>query len=295
MQQQPESTSIQLIRGERTLLVWLGYAFLAAFGLIDFFGGTIAGALFEILCAELIITFWRPTPRLTPQSYTSPMSSFWQPVDLAARWYGLASGCWSLIVGFVACAGIAVFALIFVRPHSFGPANYAVLVLFGVWLLGHPIWSPPLKGWVRRQTADVRKELGVSVSPLITLRPDGMDIDLRVQSIGRPVAPWIIPIQFAELEEIRALDSLDAQAYWQSLLEQDPSVGLRIGTEMFQYANHMVARPAIYQQLTIGVHLLLRGATLLYLFGGQDDSAPAVVTAFHAWQAAQAEPKPTPG
>lgn len=296
MQQAPEPTSVQLIRGELTLAQWLSYAFFAVFGVIAFFAGSIATALFVIMFVEIMITLWRPTPRLTAQSYTTPASSVWRPVGQVARWYGLAEGCQSIALGFVICAAMLALVFIFIRPHSLGPANYAVLVLFGVWLLGHPIWSPRLKGWVSRQTADVRKELALTMGPSITLRPDGMDVDFRWQSLGsRPAPPRVVSIEFAELQEVRTLDARDAQAYWDSVVAYDPTLVVRVGTELFQYSNHMIARPSIYYQLSIGLHLLIRGATLLYVICGQDDSGPAAVAAFQAWQSAHAAPNPTPG
>ena len=275
-----------LISAERRGNVLLGFYVIGAFMLITVFAGSVVGLPFLIVMAEFLFAFWRPTPKLGPASYNAPTPAGLETAVGLARGYQLLIGCWSLAVGFVVVTALYGFALIVIRPKSFGTSNWVVVFVIAAWLISRWVWAPPLYRAVGNSFKGVGKELAGG-GPAVRIGADAFDIDFKVQQVGggSPARPWVFHFLFAELDEVRMLDSNDAQAYWQSMAQYDVTVGARAAWELFQFAQGKLPRPTIYQQLGMGDHLLLRGPTLLYLFGVFDGSGPAAVAAWQQWRA----------
>lgn len=214
--QQPESSYLDILSAERRVTAGFILFVAGIFGVLAVFAGSFVAALFVILVSEYVLTLWRPTPRLGgPSSYQTPGAPTLRPVIVAFRWYSLFNGWRGLVSGSIFCIGFLAFVLIFTRPTSFDAWNYAVLVLFGVWLFGRPLWAPAVGRWLARSTVGIRAQLE-AWSPAISVTSDGLDIDLRAKTIGRPQKRWVISVTFAELDEVRTLGALEAQAYWAS-------------------------------------------------------------------------------
>jgi hypothetical protein len=274
-----------LISAERRMNLVFGFYVIALFLLVDVFAGSVAGLLLLVVMAEILFTLWRPTPKLGPTSYQPPMPAGWEMPVRLLRGYELVSGCWSLVVGFVVVTAFFGFVLFVMRPKSFGTGNWVVLAVIAIWLITRWVWAPPLYRAIARQIKGVGKELAQG-GPTVTIGADGFDIDFKVQRIGggAPRRPWVFHLAFAELDEVRTLDSNDAQAYWQSMEQYDPTLLARAAYELYRTAQGQIARPSIYQQLGVGNHLLMRGPTVLYLFGVFDETGPAVVAAWQQWR-----------
>lgn len=287
----PPSTEIKLIGAGRRLTLWVGYYLIALFAIVAFLTGSVAAALFLIVISEILLLFWRPTPSLETGSYNDPTPAGWQAAIRVMRWYELLKGCWSAAAVAVVSTVVIGIIIVSIATHNrpIGAANYAVLVLFGAWLLTRQRWSPPLMRTIRKSMQGVQKELSRG-SPLVRVGTDGIDIDLHMTTIGS--APKrsgsVFSVGFAELSEVRTLGPNEAQAYWQSMQQYDPTVTARAGWELYKFVAGKVARPYIFEQLAFGTHLLVRGPTVLYLIGNSDESGPAAVAAWQAWQARQA-------
>jgi hypothetical protein len=180
------------------------------------------------------------------------------------------------------------FAIVVMRPKSFEMSNWVVLAVIAVWLITRWLWAPPLYRAIAKSLKGVGKELAHG-GPAVQIGPDGFDIDFKAQQLGGgpPAHPFLFHLPFADLDEVRTMDSNDAQAYWQSMEQYDPTLVARAAWELFQVAQGKLPRPSIFQQLGAGTHLLMRGPTLLYLFGWLDDpTGPAAVAAWQQWRTA---------
>ena len=131
----------------------------------------------------------------------------------------------------------------------------------------------------------------VRSSPVVRVGRDGIDIDLNVHNVGfAPWHGWAFSVGFAELNEVRTLGAVDAQAYWQAMLQYDASLPSRMGVEISAFIASQLPRPSILEVQTSGTHLLARGPAVLYLIGDAEETGPAAVAAWQAWQAAHASP-----
>jgi hypothetical protein len=283
--------SLKLVGAERRLMLWFACYAIGLFGVAAFLGGSVVLILSVIGFFEVLFLLWQPTPKLGPASYNAPTPAGWQTPIRVMRWYEIINGCWSIGCGAVLFTVILGFILVAMRPSTLGPSNFAVLLIFGGWLATRPLWSPPLRKWARRQTADITKQLAGG-SAVVRVGTHGLDIDLHMTAVGAatPQRNWVFSVGFAELSEVRTLGANEAQAYSQSMEQYDPTVGARAAWELYQFVEGKVTRPSIFGQLSFGTHLLVRGPTVLYLIGNGDEFGPAAVAAWQAWQARHAVP-----
>lgn len=288
MQQGP---GLQLVGAERRVVLFLVYGFVAVLGTVCFVVGLVPDALIAIVLAEAVTLAWRPQPNLGDATYAPPAPDRWQSPITALRWIGLLKGFWSAGVGFfyvgIFLAIVAVLVVL-ARPH-FGPANYAVLVLFGVWLGTRPLWIGPLRKALK---VEASRRFGRYL-PTLAVGVEGVDVYLRPLTIAAPQRIFRFSVGFAELDEVRTLDGLSAQGYWQSMAQMDPTLDARSTWELLQLLSGREYRPSIFGMLGLGTHVLMRSATKLYLIGNADESGPAAVAAFQAWRAAHQVPAPT--
>ena len=119
---------------------------------------------------------------------------------------------------------------------------------------------------------------------------DSVEVDMRPAFIRRAPESYRFLVGFAELDEIRSMDGLTAQAYWGSMGQYDPTISIRMEYELFHFMADQKARPSILGLIGFGTHLLLRGPTLLYLIGNADPFAVDALTAWQAWRAAHPAP-----
>jgi hypothetical protein len=259
-----------------------GFYFIALFMVVMTLAGSVEGAVFLIVVCELIFALWRPTPRLGPDSYQPPMPAGWQTPVRLLMGYQIISGCWSLVWGGLVSTVVFGIIIVAMKPSSFEARNWTVVAVIAVWLITRWVWAPPLYRAIARQIKGVGKEL-MHGGPTVTIGADGFDIDFHAQQIGGGprMRPFVFHLPFADLDEVRTMGANDAQAYWESMGQYDPTLGVRAAWELNQFLTNKLPRPSIFYQLGVGTCLLMRGPTLLYLFSVFDESGPAVVA---AWQ-----------
>jgi hypothetical protein len=132
----------------------------------------------------------------------------------------------------------------------------------------------------------------VRSSPLIRVGRDGIDIDLNVPNVGfAPKHGWVFSVGFAELNEVRTLSTVEAEAHLHAMLQSDASLSARMGAELSAFIAGQLPRPSLFQYQASGTHLLARGPAVLYVVGDADQTGPAAVAAWQAWQAAHAAQK----
>ena len=286
--------------------IWQRFAYFAIGVLIvvAFLIGDVPWALVMIFVAEVLLFFWRPTPALGPASYTAPTPASWQAPIRVLRWSALISTWWAVVWGSALFGVILGIVIVVLRLRGLGPGNFVVAGLVAVWLLTRPLWAPLLKKSVAQEA---RKNLSKS-SPWITAGPDGIYFELRVTQvsnmlgavfapsimIGRSPSPkrrWIFNVTFAEIEEARTLGPLEAQAYWESLMQYDLTLVVRAVAELNSYYNGKIARPSILGYLTVDTHILVRSPSVLYVIGGANERAAPAVAAWQAWRATHEAPK----
>ena len=101
-------------------------------------------------------------------------------------------------------------------------------------------------------------------------------------------------VTFAEIDELRMMDAMNAQAYWQTMREYDPTLSTRMASELYQCLMGQLPRPSIYENISDGEHLLIRSPSVLYLIAWADESGPPAIAAWQAWRAAHGTPAAPP-
>jgi hypothetical protein len=289
----PGGAGLNAISLERRLTLLFGFYVIALFAIVAILGGSLVAALFLIVVAEILFSFWRPTPSLGPTTYGAPTGAAWQTPITVMRWYEVTRTAGGLVVGALVVTvmfGVVIFSMI--RSITLGPANDMVFILMAVWLITRWIWAPPL---VKRLTKSLStSKLGQGSGMSIVVGTDGLDIAIKVNTIGGPPQPnWLFHVAYSEIDELRLLDWLDAQAYWQTMEQYDPTLTARASWELMRYLQRQLPRPSIFQWLAGGTHLLIRGPSLLYLVAWADPTGPAAVAAWQAWRTVHAPPSPT--
>ena len=275
-----------LLSAERRGNVIFAFYVIGAFMLMMVFAGSVGGLFLLVLMAEMLFALWRPAPKLGPTSYQPLTPSGLQTPMALLRGYEVLSGCWSLVVGFVVVTALYGFAAIVMRPKSFGTSNWEVLAVIAVWLITRWVWAPPLYRAIARQIKGVGKELAGG-GPVVQIGDDGFDIDFKAQQVDSPrLQPFFFHLPFADLDEVRTMGPNDAQAYCQAMGQYDPSLPVRAAWELNQFMTAKLARPSIYLLPGVATNLLMRGPTLLYVFGVYDESEPAAVAAWQQWRTA---------
>jgi hypothetical protein len=285
-----QTPDVGLIRTGQRLTTLFGFYVFALFMVIAFLTGSLTVALFMIVVAETVIYFWRPAPALGPASYSGPTPAGWQTPIRLMRGYELVSGCWSLAAGAVLVT--VIFGAIFIggSPWALGRASYTVGVIVAGWLLTRPLWYRPLRALLDQSLKGVKKEMSKGAASVL-IGADGLDIVQHVTTIGGPPrGPWNFHINFAEIDELRMLDAMDAQAYWQTMQTYDPTLSARQAFELYQYLQGKLPRPSIYQNISAGQHLLIRSPSVLYLLAWEDESGPLAIAAWQAWRATHGTP-----
>jgi hypothetical protein len=276
-----------LISAERRINLLLGFYFIALFMIVVTLAGSVEAALFLIVVCELLFALWRPTPTLGPDSYQPPVpAGLRTPIRLLAG-YQIVTGCWNLVWGGLISTVVFGIIIVAMKPSSFETRNWTVVAVIAVWLVTRWVWAPPLYRAIAKSFKGVGKQLAGG-GPNVVIGADGFDIDFHVQQIGGGprVRPFLFHVPFADLDEVRTMDSPDANAYWQSMEQYDPTLTARGSWELYQFTTGNLARPSIYQQLGVGTNVLMRGPTLLYVFCVLDESGPAAVAAWRQWQTA---------
>lgn len=78
-----QTPELGFIRTGVRLMTLIAFYVFALFMVIAFLAGSLAVALFIIVCAEAAVFFWRPAPALEPASYIDPTPAGWQtPIRL---------------------------------------------------------------------------------------------------------------------------------------------------------------------------------------------------------------------
>jgi hypothetical protein len=129
----------------------------------------------------------------------------------------------------------------------------------------------------------------------VLIGADGLDIVQNGISIGGPRrGPRAFHVTFAEIDELRMMDAMNAQAYWQTMKEYDPTLSTRMASELYQCLKGQLPRPSIYENISDGEHLLIRSPSVLYLIAWADESGPPAIAAWQAWRAAHGTPVAPP-
>ena len=276
---------MRLISASLRAALWVSYYFIALFMIAAILGPSLEAALGMIFVAEVLAFISRPTRMVGPANFPAR----WQAPVRVVMWYGLISSCWSLAVASVLGTAIMGFIIVAMRPQALGQGNFVVAGVIAVWLLTRWLWVPPLDKQLRRSLQGLNKETS-QYAPWVSVGPDGIYFELRVKTIGGPQRRWVFHVTFDEIQEVRMLGALDAQAYWESMCQYDPTLAVRAGLEMFSYFKGDLARPSIFESLSAGTHILVRSPTVLYLMGEADGTAPAAVVAWQGWRAAREAP-----
>jgi len=284
----PMPADVRLIRAENRVQRWFLYYVLAFFGVVAALTGAAAVALFVIAVGELIMSLWRPMPKLAAPSYTAPgASSSWGTPIRVLRLYLLIREFGSLAWGFVLLTAFLGVFVVLLHPTSLGASNLVVIGMFVLYFGTRPLWYAPARRLLGRMFKGVKTDLARG-GPQVRLVGDGIDVIQPVIVLNGPRGNWLWHVAFAEIDEMRTLWALDAQAYWGSMTAYDPSLGLRAAYELNQYLLGKTPRPTIYQYLAAGLHLLVRGPSVLYLLAYADQTGPAAISAWEQWRAAQA-------
>jgi hypothetical protein len=281
---------VGLIGASIRLNVLLGFYLMALFMMIAVLAGSLYIALFFIVCSEILLT-WRPVPKLGPASYVGPTPpSSWQGGIRFFRWFELLRSYWSLAVGAVVFTLFIGFFIIEVSPPTLGTANYAVGAIIAGWLVTRPVWYPVLRKAIGQSLQGVKKQVATNAAAVV-VGAEGIDVVQKVSVIGGPArGPWDFHVGFAEIDELRMLSPMEAQTYWQTMEQYDPTLTVRAAMELYRYLKGELPRPSIYQWVSAAAHLLIRGPSVLYLLAFADESGPAAITAWQAWRAAHATP-----
>jgi hypothetical protein len=278
------------VGAERRLTIWLVRYTIAVVALALFIIGDILFALLLIALSEFVFITLRPRPKLDASTYRPPAPDQWQTPITVLRWGSLISSVWSIVTGAViltiALMIEIVILVVIVWNHALGANNFAVLALFGVWLLTRPLWIAPLR---RALKVEGTKQVARYMATL-HVGTDGVEVDMRPAFIRRAPETYRFWVGFAELDEVRIMDGLTAMGYWGAMGEYDPTIVLRMEWELFHFVADQKARPSILGLIAIGTHLLMRGPTLLYLIGNADPFAVDALTAWQAWRAAHPAP-----
>lgn len=273
------SSDVGIIGAERRFQTSFAYYVMALFAIISAEAGTVYGALFVIGCTELVMSLWRPTPRA---AYTTTLAPRWEGPVRALRLYLVARQFLSYAWGFVIVTVVAGFFIVVARPRSLGISNLVVVAIFAAYYGSRPLWYGAAQARVGKALRGVNRQY--SQGAQVRLAGDGIDI---LQPIGvingvRRDLSW--HVGFAEIDELRTMGALEAQAYWQSMEMYDPTLGVRAPYELEQFVTGKLARPSIYGGLWTGVHLLVRGPSLLYQIPNADQSGPAAISAWQEWR-----------
>jgi len=278
------------VSAERRLAIWFARYAIALFALVLFVAGAFLFAVFLIVLSEFLFLSLRPRPKLGASTYRPPAPEHWQTPIAVLRWTSLINSVWAIVTGalvLTVTTMIVIVVLVVVGwRNGLGVSNFAVLGLCSLWLLTRPLWIAPLRRALRveatRQLAPYMATLHVGT--------DGVEVDMRPAFIRRAPESYRFSVGFAELDEVRIMDGLTAQAYWGSMGQYDPSIGIRMEWELLRFIADQKARPSILGLIGFGTHLLLRGPTLLYLIGNADPFAVDALSAWQAWRAAHPTP-----
>jgi hypothetical protein len=282
----PAPADMGLIRAENRVQRWFLYYVLAFFGVVAALTGAASVALFVIAVGELVTSLWRPMPKLAAPRYAAPGAASWETPIRILRLYLLIREFGSLVWGFVL---LTVFLGVFVallHPTSLGASSLVVVGMFVVYFGTRPLWYAPARRLLGRLFKGVKTDLSKG-GPQVRIAGDGIDVFQPVVVLNGPRGNWLWHVAFSEIDELRMLGAMDAQAYWRSIAAYDPSLVFRAAYELNQYLLGKTPRPAIYQYLAAGAHLLVRGPSVLYLLAYADDTGPPAISAWAQWRAAQ--------
>ena len=283
---QTTGPGLAAVGAERHLTIWFVRYTIAVVALALFILGDILFALLLIALSEFVFITLRPRPKLDASTYRPPAPDQWQTPITVLRWGSLINSVWSIVTGCViltiAMMIAIVVLIVVVWNHGLGAGNFAVLALFGVWLLTRPLWIAPLR---RALSVGATKQVAPYMATL-HVGADGVEVDMRPAFIRRAPESYRFSVGFAELDEVRIMDGLTAMGYWEAMGQYDPTIVLRMEGELLHFIVDQKARPSILGLIAIGTHLLLRGPTLLYLIGNADPFAVDALTAWQAWRAA---------
>jgi hypothetical protein len=287
---QTTGPGLAAVGAERRLTIWFVRYVIAVVALAFFILGDILFAPLLIALSEFVFITMRPKPKLDLSTYRPPAPDKWQTPITVLRWAGLANSVWSIVTGAlvltIAMMIEIVILIVIVWHHGLGVSNFAVLALFGVWLLTRPLWIAPLR---RALKVEATRQVAPYMATVHT-GADGVEVDMRPAFIIRAPESYRFWVGFAELDEVRVMDGLTAMGYWGAMAEYDPTIMIRMQFELFHFVADQKARPSILGLIAIGTHLLMRGPTLLYLIGNADPFAVDAVTAWQAWRAAHPAP-----
>jgi len=292
---QSTGSGLAAVGAERRLAIWFARYAIAIFGLVLFVAGDVLFALLLIGVSEVLFLSLRPRPKFGAPTYRPPAPDQWQTPITVLRWTSLISGVWAIVTGAlvltIASMIVIVVLVVIGWHHGLGASNFSVLALFGVWLLTRPLWIAPLRRALR---VEATRQLAPHMATL-HVGTDGVEVDMRPAFIRRAPESYRFSVGFAELDEVRIMDGLTAQAYWGSMGQYDPTIGIRMQWELLHFVADQKARPSILGLIGFGTHLLLRSSTVLYLIGNADPFAVDALTAWQAWRAAHPAPAtPTP-
>jgi hypothetical protein len=287
---QTTGPGLAAVGAERRLAIWFARYAIALIALTLFVVGSVLYALLLIVLSEVMFLSLRPRPKLDASTYRPPAPDQWQTPITVLRWTSLVSSVWTIITGAlvltVACVIVIVVLVVIGWRHGLGATNFAVLALFSLWLLTRPLWIAPLRRALRMEAT---RQLAPHMATL-HVGTDSVEVDMRPAFIHRAPESYRFSVGFAELDEVRIMDGLTAQAYWGSMGQYDPSISIRMEWELFHFVADRKARPSILGLMGFGTHLLLRGPTLLYLIGNADPFAVDALNAWQTWRAAHPAP-----
>jgi hypothetical protein len=292
---QRTGSGLAAVGAERRLAIWFARYAIALIALVLFVAGDILFALLLIVLSEVLFLSLRPRPQFGAPTYRPPAPDQWQTPITVLRWTSLISSVWAIVTGALVLTIASVIVIVVLAVigwhHGLGASNFSVLALFGVWLLTRPLWIAPLRRALR---VEATRQLAPHMATL-HVGTDGVEVDMRPAFIRRAPESYRFTVGFAELDEVRIMDGLTAQAYWGSMGQYDPTISIRMQWELLHFVADQKARPSILGLIGFGTHLLLRGSTVLYLIGNADPFAVDALTAWQAWRAAHPAPAtPTP-
>ncbi len=182
---QRSGAGLAAVGAERRLAIWFARYAIALLALALFVAGDVLFALLLIVLSEVLFLTLRPRPKLGASTYRPPAPEQWQTPITVLRWTSLISSVWAIVTGAVvltiAITIVIVVLVVIGWHHGLGASNFAVLALFGLWLLTRPLWIAPLRRALR---VEATRQLAPHMATL-HVGTDGVEVDMRPAFIRR--------------------------------------------------------------------------------------------------------------
>ncbi|HEX7265336.1 MAG TPA: hypothetical protein VF383_14265, partial [Candidatus Dormibacteraeota bacterium] len=231
---QATGAGLAAVGAERRLAIWFARYVIALVALVLFVTGDLLFTVLLIALSEFLFLSLRPRPKFDASTYRPPAPDQWQTPITVLRWGSLINSVWTIVTAALVLTIVAVIVIVIAVVigwrRGLGAGNFAVVVLLGVWLLTRPFWIAPLR---RALKMEATRQLAPHMATL-HVGADGVEFDMRPAFIRRAPESYRFWVGFTELNEVRMMDGLTAQAYWGTMAQYDPTIVYRMEWELLR-------------------------------------------------------------